>query len=191
MIKVPDFSEQFEMFLRSLDESKKVPYNISRGYFLLRAMKEDVSYYPAMYRVYLDDISIDNIFNQDISEWIEDWRELWPTQSEMRKEYGMSLTYDIKCSKKAVESKMKTFLKDFHAMFSAKLGKTTINKKKSLIIAATKLYLKECIDNNWLYTKKSMYFINKDGDSLLEKYIWRILEGETISEAKGNNFYIS
>lgn len=190
-IKIPEFSDHFELLMRLLDEQNKVPYNISRGYFLLRVMKEDVSYFPAMYRVHLDDVSIDNIFNQDIAEWIEDWRELWPTQAEIRKEYGASLTYDIKCSRKAVEKKMNTFLKDFHAKFSAKLGKTTLDKKKQLITQATKMYLSECIENNWAYTKKSMYFIEKDGDSLLEKYIWRILDGETASQAKSDNFYIS
>jgi hypothetical protein len=56
---------------------------------------------------------------------------------------------------------------------------------------ATKLYLTECKEKGWMYTKKSMYFIEKEGDSLLEKYIWRILNNERIPETQGQNFYIN
>ena len=190
-IKLPDFNEQIEMYMRKLDEANKVPYPISRAYFILRALKEDVGFLPTMYRVHLDELPVNRIFYQDLSEWIEEWRDMWPTQKEMEEKYGIRLTYDIKCSKKAVERKMNSFIKDFYSKFSTRVGKMKLHDKQDLITKATKLYLSECAENNWHYTKKSMYFIEKESDSLLEKYIWRILDGELASEAKGNNFYIS
>lgn len=190
-IKFPEFSDQLEIHIRTLDETEKVPYNVSKAYFILRGLKEDVSFFPAMYRVHLDEVPQNIIFAMDISEWIEDWRMLWPTPRDLSHEYGVNLGYDIRCSKKAVERKMKTFLKEFHMKFSEKLGKTTLQQKKEFIMDATKLYLTECKEKGWMYTKKSMYFIEKEGDSLLEKYIWRILNNERVPETQGQNFYIN
>jgi len=189
-IKLPDFSQQLEDYINELNQRDLVPAPLSRGYFILRGLGENIDFFPGKYRLHLDSFPEKLIFEEP-DEWTTEWRKMWPTVATLRDEYGVSIGYDVRSSQKAIDRKMKTFLRDFHSKFSEQLGKTSARKKKELIFQATKLYLEEQKEKNWQYTRKSMHFIEKEGDSTLEKYIHRILSGETASESKGNNFYIS
>ena len=186
-IIIPDFSGQLENYINELDNKQLVPRNMSRGYFILRAMGEDVSFFPGKVRIHLDDYPKKLIF-EDTDGWTGEWRELWPTRGQLADD-GFRISYDIRSSQKAIDKKMKSFLRDFYSRLSDVTGKIKEEKKIELIFHATKLYLEEQRQKGWEYTKKAMYFIEKNGDSVLEHYIRRIINGD---EAPGEkNHYIT
>ena len=96
--------------------------------------------------------------NKEVEEFIEEWCNLYPSNVVFN---GTR----IKSKAKDCVKKMQLFCKS-NPLYT-----------KDIIFAATKQYLKEREAEDWTYTKRSTYFISKQGEiSLLEEYCDRIIE---------------
>lgn len=95
-----------------------------------------------------------------INTWIEDWCALYPADAEFN---GRKL----RSKPKDCINKMVKFCKD-NPLYT-----------KSIIFAATQLYLNEQEAKDWAYTKQATYFISKMGQpSLLEEYCEKVKDAE-------------
>jgi len=99
---------------------------------------------------YLDLLPTESNQSTSVEEWINDWRELWPSGVK-------SGGYYIKSNKEDLLNKMNKFVKKY---------KFT----KEQIFEATKNYLTEQKNKGWAYTKLANYFIDKDNISILASY---------------------
>lgn len=98
------------------------------------------------------------VTNKEIDGFISEWCDLYPPDV-------MFKGNRIKSKPKDCVNKMKIFCKN-NPTFT-----------KDIIFAATKQYLTERKAENYTYTKRSTYFISKQGEpSLLEEYCDRIIE---------------
>lgn len=111
-----------------------------------------------------------------VALWIEDWCSLYPADAEFN---GRKL----RSKPKDCLNKMIKFCKD------------NPNYTKSIIFAATTLYLEEQEEKDWAYTKQATYFISKIGQpSLLEEYCEKIADNQTVTitekipQTQGFNF---
>lgn len=96
---------------------------------------------------------------EKIENWIESWVLIYPEEAEFN---GRQL----RSKAKDCLSKMQKFVKD------------NPQYTKSIIFAATQMYVKEQASRNFEYTKQSNYFINKLGQpSLLEQYCDKVIKG--------------
>lgn len=99
---------------------------------------------------YLDLLPTESKQSTTVEEWINDWRELWPSGVK-------SGGYYLKSNKEDLLNKMSKFVKKY---------KFT----KDQIFEATKNYLTEQKSKGWTYTKLANYFIDKDNISILASY---------------------
>ena len=98
--------------------------------------------------------------------WLDEWLELWPKEIQNG---GMA----IKSPAKYCVNKIIKFCKDYPQY------------TKDVIFAATKRYLQERKAENYTFTKRATYFINKLGEeSVLEAYCQKILHNEPKQQEK-------
>lgn len=107
-----------------------------------------------------------------VSDWIESWCNLWPRGV-------MSGNRAIRPHPKDVISKMQSFVKDY-------------GYDRETIFKATLDYLSERMDEDWLYTKRGIYFIDKQGEgSLLAERCDKILNvNESEYGSKGDSYFV-
>jgi hypothetical protein len=107
--------------------------------------------------------------------WLQDWIEMWPDRKKLD-DFGAFDSYVPRPSYKAADRKMRSYLRSFNKRHRLDFSYQVKNKeKRELITKATALYLTEKEADNWAYTMKATNFIEKDGDSTLEKYIRSLL----------------
>lgn len=99
---------------------------------------------------YLDLLPTESKQSILVDEWINNWRELWPSGVK-------SGGYYVKSNKEDLLNKMNKFIKKY---------KFT----KEQIFEATINYLNEQKSKGWGYTKLANYFIDKDNVSILASY---------------------
>jgi hypothetical protein len=90
-------------------------------------------------------------------DWMDEWLKLWPTN------LASKIGYSVSGNSVACKTKLKEFISKF-PMFN-----------QDIIIAATKLYLKEQSIRHYEFTKKNSKFIKDRDGSVLEDYCNRIL----------------
>ena len=106
-------------------------------------------------------------------DFIDDWYVLWPV--------GVRTSnYLVRSGRKPVEKKMKKFVKDYPEY------------DESIIIEATKQYIKQFKLKGYSYMKTASYFILKDGESTLAGECDRLLHsskkvGETDIKSSAND----
>lgn len=104
-------------------------------------------------------------------EWISEWNNLFPSNIKWN---GVN----IKSRDEDCEKRMNDFLKRYPEY------------SKETIFKATKTYLEKQKNENWNYTKRSVYFIGKKGEpSLLSSYCEAIENKPEETEISINNFY--
>lgn len=95
---------------------------------------------------------------KDVKSWINEWCDLWP-------EGVVWNNVPIKSKPEECVNRMVKFCKD-NPLY-----------KKDTIFAATEAYLEEKEADDWNFTRRSNYFIDKRGEaSLLEIFCNKIIE---------------
>lgn len=103
--------------------------------------------------------------------WLQDWIEMWPDRKTLD-DFGAFDSYVPRPSYKAADKKMRSYMRSFNKRHRRDFPHQVKNaEKRELITRATALYLKEKEADNWTYIMKATNFIEKNGDSALEKYI--------------------
>ena len=116
-----------------------------------------------------DSKSIDALV-KNVDNWIDEWRELWPSVRS-----HPYLEYSLQGSRSGCIKNMKSFIK-------------THKTSKEDIFKATRIYISEKANIRFEYTVMANYFIIKNGHSLLEMYLERIDEsGRVVNTAMRTN----
>jgi hypothetical protein len=100
-----------------------------------------------------------SIVNSNASNWIEDWRKIFPAGSNAD-------GFRYRGDKQGCLRKMNKFLKNHRAV------------SKEIIFTATKKYIERYKLKNYAYSKQAHYFIEKDGVSTLASEIESLMENE-------------
>lgn len=140
-------------------------------YAIARIYNLSVDLFPDEYEVLdvFDPLDMEAPLIEDA--WLQDWIEMWPDRKKLD-ETGAYDAWVPRPSYKAAEKKMNTYLRSFNKRHTRDFSyKVKNSEKRELITRATELYLRERESENWAFTMKAINFIERAGESTLEKYI--------------------
>ncbi len=102
----------------------------------------------------------------NVNEWLEQWLAIFPPDK-----FVPTNGYNRGKVSKELVNKMQKFVKE-HPLAT-----------KDIIFAATRMYILSKKTENFAYTKRPIFFINKQGEgSLLDTYCDKVISGEKQQE---------
>jgi hypothetical protein len=98
-------------------------------------------------------------------EWVKGWLALWPTRSD-----APHLEYSPRTSAPETLARMNRLLKTIKKRIP-EFKDMTQREIQDAVMEATAVYLDQCKQRNWAYTKKALKFILDTDGSMLEQYL--------------------